>query len=263
VTDMDTYQYAQVLRLHLLDMARVSQRGVDYAIKAYKFGVFEFCKSVRDDTYEIDVLHREITEIARDLLMMKLRGEPDLRCVLASEQIANALRAMHRHAVEIAANSMRILENGGGLGCTELPTMGDLVNSLVRLSVVALFQEELEHAELVLRCNGIGRLLESTFYDWYRTIDPSERAQAGFEREITRHLSQVARQTHEIAGGVVFSLQDLGDRSGDEADEQALTSDETTSEVDLRKAVPIPNGMDSFLQSIDACFADTRFWSRL
>ncbi len=60
-------------------------------------------------------------------------------------------------------------------------TMGDLVNSLVRLSVDALFEEDVEHAELVQRCSGVGRLFGSTFYDWYRTIDHSARAQAEFD----------------------------------------------------------------------------------
>lgn len=75
---------------------------------------------VRHDTYEIDVLHREITRLVRDLLAMELSGESDLRYILASERIANALRVVHSQTVEIAADSMLILENGGGLSCAEL-----------------------------------------------------------------------------------------------------------------------------------------------
>ena len=119
---MNKQEYSQILRLNLLDMARVTQRGVDYAIKAYTFklGNLESCTIVRDDTYEIDVLHREITGLVRDLFAMELSGKSDLRYFLASERIANALRVVHSQAVEIAANSMLILENGGGLGCAEL-----------------------------------------------------------------------------------------------------------------------------------------------
>jgi hypothetical protein len=133
---MNTNEYSQ---LKLLDMARVTQRGVDYAIKAYKLGNPEFCTNVRVYTYEIDVLHPEIAGLVRDLLAMELSGEFDLRSMLAAERIANALQVVYSHAVEIATSSIRIIENGGGLGCAELGTMGDLVNSLMRLSVVALF----------------------------------------------------------------------------------------------------------------------------
>ena len=119
---MNTQEYSQILRLNLLDMARVTQRGVDYAIKAYasNLGNLEPCTIVRDDTHEIDVLHRESTGLVRDLLAMELSGESDLRYFLASERIANALRVVHSQAVEITANSMLILENGDGLGCPEL-----------------------------------------------------------------------------------------------------------------------------------------------
>ena len=228
VTDMNTQEYSQILRLHLLDMARETQRGVDYAIKAYKLGNPEFCTIVRECTYDIGVLHREITGLARDLLAMELPGESNLRYILASERIANAMRVVHAQAVEIAANSMRIVENGGGLGCAELATMGDLVNSLVRLSVVALFEEDVEHAELARRSSGVGRLFESTFYDWYRTIDHRARAQAEFERAITKQLGYIALQTYEVAGAIVFWLDDSVGASATDIDERTLASHETT-----------------------------------
>jgi phosphate uptake regulator len=205
---MNTHEYGEIVRLKLLDMTRITQRGVDYAIKAYKLGNPEFYMSVREYTYEIDVLHPEIIDLVRDLLAMELSEESGLRYMLAAERIANALRVMHRQAVEIATNSMRIIENGGGLGCAELATMGDLVNSLVRLTVVALFEEDVEHAKLVQRCSGVGRLFESAFYDWYRTIDHGARAQAEFERAIAKHLRQIALQTCEISGAIVFWLND-------------------------------------------------------
>ena len=259
---MNTHEYSQVLRLRLLELARETQRGVDYAIKAYKLGNTEFCMSVRDRTYDIDVLHGEITDLVRDLLAMELPGESNLRYILASEQIANAMRLVHGHNVEIATNSVRIVENGGGLGCAELCTMGDLVNSLVRLSVVALFEEDVEHAELVQRCSAVGRLFGSTFYDWYRTIDHTARAQAEFERRITKHLDQITRSTHEIAGALVFWLECSDDRSEDQADEQVSISDEAGA-TENPEAALVPDGMQSFLRSIDSCFADANFWSRL
>jgi len=83
------------------------------------------------------VPHREVTEPVRDLLAMALPGESNLSYILASERIANVMQVVYGQAVEIAAN--RIVTNGSSLGCAELATMGDLVNSLVRLSVVALF----------------------------------------------------------------------------------------------------------------------------
>ena len=221
---MNTLEYSQILRLRLLDMARVAQRAVDYAIKAYKLGNPDFCAIVRGHTFDIDVPHREITELVRELLAMELPSESNLRYILASDRIANAMRVVHSHALEIAANSMRIVDNGGVLGCAELATMGDLVNRLVRLSVVAIFNEDVEHAELVQRFSRAGRLFESTFYEWYRTIDHSARAQAEFERAITKHLEHIALQTYEVAEAIVFWLEDSVGALAPDDDESTLAS---------------------------------------
>jgi phosphate transport system protein len=253
----DIHQYLQTLRLQLLDMLRVSQRGVYYSIKAYKLGCPEFCASVRDNTDEINILHREITEIVQELLLMELARESDLRFILTCARICNALQAMHCQAVEIARNSMRLLENGG-LRCTDLTTMGDVVNGLVRLCVVSVFDEGIEHAQTVLRSDGVERLFETTFYDWYRTIDHRRRTQAGYELAITKHLSQIVRQTTEMADAIVFWLEDADRASLPDASKQHLLR-ETTLAVGSQE-VTVSYGMRSFLQSVDTCFADTCFW---
>ncbi len=253
----DIHQYLQTLRLHLLDMSRVSQRGVDYSIKAYKLGCPEFCASVRDNTDEINILHREITEIVQELLLVELARESDLRLILTSARICNALETMHCEAVEIVRNSMRLLENGG-LKCTDLTAMGDVVNALVRLCVVALFDEGIEHAQTVLQSDGVERLFETTFYDWYRTIDPRARTQAGHELAITKHLSQIVRQTHEVADAIVFWLEDEDRASLLDASKRHLLR-ETTLAIGSQE-VTVSCGMRSFLQSVDTCFADACFW---
>jgi phosphate uptake regulator len=254
----DIHQYLQTLRLHLLDMSRVSQRSVDYSIKAYKLGCPEFCASARDNTDEINILHREITEIVQELLQMELARESDLRLVLTCARICNALQTMHCQAVEIARNSMRLVENGG-LRCTDLTTMGDVVNSLVRLCVVSLFDEGIEHAQTVLQSNGVERLFETTFYDWYRTIDRRARTQAGYELAITKHLSQIVRQTHEVADAIVFWLEDADRASLLDASKKQHLLRETTRDVGSPE-VTVSCGMRSFLQSVDTCFADACFW---
>ena len=142
----DSQQYLQTLRLQLLDMSRVSQRAVDYSIKAYKLDSPEFCANVRDSTYEVNILHREITEIARDLLLMELPLESDARFALSAVLICDALHSVHAQAVKIAANSARLLENGRMPGWAGLTRMGEEVNCLMRLCIIAVFDEKVAHA---------------------------------------------------------------------------------------------------------------------
>ena len=261
VKHMDIHQYTQALRLHLLDMSRVTQRGVDYSIKAYTLENSEFCANVRDDSHEVKILHREITEIARELLFEDLSWESNLRFIFSAERICNSLYAVHGYAVEIAANSMRLLENGRKIGYADLAMMGDIVNSLLRLCVVALFEEKIEHAETVLRTGGIERLFETTFYDWYRALDHGTRTQACYELAITKHLGQIAHQVHEVAVAIVFWLKDPGPESVPEASKEKCVLYDPTAEMGNQDGSF--DGMKSFLQSVDTCLADACFWNRM
>lgn len=260
---MDIHEYIQILRLRLLDMARASQRGVDYSIKAYKLGNPEFCTHAGDNTYEVNILHREITEMARELLSMELPLESDLRFVPSCERMCHAFQEVHNQAIAVATNSMRLLESGPIRGCRDLITMSDLANSLMRLCVVALFEESIESAQTVLRCDGDKRLFATAFFDWYRTIDQKERAQAGYERAITNHLSHIVHQTHEIADAIVFWLEDMDRESLHAASRRQLIHQEATRPSRGQKEAASSSGMQSFIESIETCFADACFWSRM
>lgn len=203
---MDYHHSVQTLRLHLLNMTRVCQRGVDYSTKAYKLANSECCFSVQDDRYEIDILHREILEFSRDLMLVEISEEPVLRFVLSADRICNALKAIHVHAADIAASSMRLLQSSRAIGCRELISMGDFLNGLMRLCVVALFEEENVHAEDVLRKDGVERRFQRRFFNWFKTLDPRESTQAGYDVAIAKSLSQMSREIHEMAHAILFWL---------------------------------------------------------
>jgi phosphate uptake regulator len=257
----DINQYIQILRLRLLDMSRVSQRAVDYAIKAYKLDSPEFCADVRDSTDEVNILHREITEIARDLLLMELPVESDARFVLSAVLICDALHSVHAQSVKIAANSTRLLEDGRMPGWEGLTRMGQEVNCLMRLCIIALFDKEVAHAVTVLKNRGIERLFESVFYDWYSNVDQRLRAQAGHELGITKGLSQIAKETYEIAGAVVFWLKgpDSGSTPHMDGEQPSIHA---VPAREIEGVTHSSDGMQAFLDEITACFADPSFWSR-
>lgn len=205
---MDSQLYIQTLRLHLLDMARVCQRGTDYAIKAYKLPNSDCCFGVHDETYEIDILHREILAFRRELLLAEISEEPALRFVLSADRICNALKAIHTQAVDMTGTSMRLLESNRAIDCRELISMGDVVNGLMRLCVVALFEEEIVYAATVLQSTGVERKFQKRFFDWFRSLDRHESTQAGYEVAIARCLSQMTRELLEVANAIEFWLND-------------------------------------------------------
>jgi phosphate uptake regulator len=166
--------------------------------------------NARDNAFEINLLHSDITDVARDLFLSEqtLQGR-ELRFVLSCMRICDALKLIHNSAVEIASNTMRFWGNGGDFALTDFPGMGDSANRLVQSCAASLTKEEIEPAQMVLYADRYEREFVNTFYEWHRSINPTQRTQAHYALAITRHLSQIVQQTREIADAVVFWLDDI------------------------------------------------------
>ena len=63
-------------------------------------------------------------------------------------RISDVLQAIQKKAFEIV--EILILQNEGKTDCADVATTGDLANRMMRLCTVALFEEEVEHAEVAL-----------------------------------------------------------------------------------------------------------------
>jgi phosphate uptake regulator len=205
---MNSHQSVQILRLHVLDMARMCQRVVDYALKAYSLGSSECCTLVRSNKPEIDLLHLQIEESIRDILLMEVSDTLDLRFVLSADRICNALEEIHALADDIATTSTHLLESSRRVGCKELVSMGDVVNRLMRLCVVALFKEHIDHAETVLRSEGVECEFETRFFENFNTLDRSDITEAVYEIAVADSLSRMARELREVANAIMFWLSD-------------------------------------------------------
>jgi hypothetical protein len=149
-------------------------------------------------------LHHDVKEIARDLMLTRLSSESDIRFVSASVRISGALRAIQKEAFEIAEISL-LLQNEGEIDCADLTT-GDLANRLMRLCTVAIFEEEVAHAESVLRAEG-ERLVTTTASVWHRQFDRIPPSQAVCVLSIAERLDELIRQMREMARAIVFWIE--------------------------------------------------------
>jgi phosphate uptake regulator len=189
-------------------MARKCQRAVDYALKAYSLGSPGCCRLVRNNKSEINLLHLQIEESIRQILLMEISDTLDLRFVLSADRLCNAFEEIHIHADDIATTSMRLLESAGRIGRKELVSMGDVVNRLMRLCVVSLFEESSGHAETVLRSEGVEGEFEMSFFESLNTLDRSDIGEAVYEIAIADNLSRMARELREVANAIMFWLSD-------------------------------------------------------
>jgi len=225
VPHLEVHQSTQTLRLNLVDMCKVSRRCVDYSIEALKVDNPDLIAGVRDRVCEIDLLHSDVTGIAQDLLLNEqLPLGPYLRFVLSSMRIADALRSIHQSSVEIASNIVRFLGNNGDLALTNLSGLGDSTGKLVELCADSFIDEAIEPAQMVLYTDRFDRDFVINFYEWYRSIDAGDLAQAHYVLAITRHLSHIVQQAREIADAIVFWLEDLDERPGPETGEIDLVN---------------------------------------
>jgi hypothetical protein len=78
---------------------------------------------------------------------------------------------------------------------------------------------------------------------------------------ITRGLRQIARETYEIAGAIVFWLDGTDKGSVSDIDREQLTI-QTVPAKEGERVTRVSDWMQAFLADIDACFADPGFWSR-
>jgi hypothetical protein len=181
----------------------MSQKCVDYSIKTLLNSRHDFSTILLDSTYEMDLLRNDAKEIARDLMLARSLSESDIRFVLASMRISDALRTIQKEAFEIATTSL-LLENGEQIDCADLTMIGDLANRLMRLCTVAIFEEEITHAEVVLHTDAGERSAATTAATRYLRVDRRLPTQSAFVLSIAERLDEMISQMREMAGAIVL-----------------------------------------------------------
>src|SRR5258707_7541276 len=113
---MKIQRQSQVLRSHLLRMAMLSHRAVDYSIKAYELGIPEFSRLVRNSEHEWHKVRHMIGERSGVLQNAGIPIDSDSLSATTTLRIYSALRVTYTAATEIARNSVLIAEGGHTLG---------------------------------------------------------------------------------------------------------------------------------------------------
>lgn len=204
---MNSQRQMQPVRVHLLAMARLSQRGLDYAIKGYSERRPDFSRNVYAANQEIEERHRRLKELCREFMNDGAVAPAEARSAFATFSIGNALHGTHSAAVAIARDTVRLLESSGIQRCAALEAAGRHVNEAMRVAVVALFNEDVGHALTVLQQREQVRLNELNSTAVHPHVDRWAGAQGDFERSVIRNLSEAARHYHEMADAILFWLQ--------------------------------------------------------
>jgi hypothetical protein len=206
---MSIHYDIQILRSKLIAMTRLTQRTVDYSIKAMQLGRPELCRVVQNSRDEMNAVHCWIATHGRKLLDAGISGN-DSRFACAALRISTALEAAYNAAVEIAEQSQTRFTTGWAPVSAELEYAGQFVNSLLRLCVLSLLNRDIRHARAVLHNAGTGQSLDLAVYLTHRQWTQRTTAQARFEFAIIRSLDAIAGQTREFADSIILWLEEAG-----------------------------------------------------
>src|SRR3954462_10324337 len=86
---MSTHYEIQILRSKLIAMTRLTQRTVDYAIKAFQLGRPELCRAAQTSQDEMRAIRSWIANHGRSLLATGTLGDADSRFVCAALRISS------------------------------------------------------------------------------------------------------------------------------------------------------------------------------
>lgn len=208
---MNVRQHIHAIRVQLFEMSRLSQRAVDNSIKAFELRSIESCRYVHRSGYELGLLHRSIAERCRKLLAAGLSVESDLCFTLSSLRLCTALHRTYSATIAIVQNTLFSLDDARISPASQSPVlkeMAQIVNCLVRLCTVALFEEEVQHAKRVLKNDDFRRCFLSVLCQAHGDVGQQNEAQNTFELAIAKSLARIAEQAHEMADAIASWLEE-------------------------------------------------------
>jgi hypothetical protein len=118
-------------------------------------------------------------------------------------RVYSGLQVTYFAASEMAQNTLLLLEGGRKIQSASKRVTTGLVNGLVRLYTVALFDEEIQHARTILRVNEGHLRLDPQLAFRNEELIYRHDVRGRFELAITHCLAQIAGQAHEIADTIM------------------------------------------------------------
>ncbi|MGA9672423.1 MAG: hypothetical protein WBQ94_24625 [Terracidiphilus sp.] len=206
---MKIQRESQVCRSHLLKMAMLSHRAVDYSVKAYELGDLEFCGLIRSSDQEWRNLQRAIGDRGRALLAAGSSIDAHSLAARCRLRIYSALRVTYTAAAEIAHNSALIADVDPSIRTPEIQQMGRLVNGLVTLYTVALFTNQTQLVKAILRSDQDRHWFDLTLNVVRQSLSMRPSRQARSELAIVRSLGQIAEQAHEAAKAISIWMENM------------------------------------------------------
>ena len=205
------------LKDRLLRMGGIAERSIAYAINAYRDGDRQQCAMVFETEQSINAAHREIDELALDLLAMQQPMAVDLRFIVAVIKINADLERVGDQAVNIAQRVAEVLDLPPAELPADVPLMAILASQMIRQSLDAFVRGDADLAQNVLVMdNEVDRMKREIEQSMLAKMHdaPQFTRQALDVLLIARNLERVGDHATNIAEDVIFWVRGADVRHG-------------------------------------------------
>ena len=191
----------------MLWLASHAERSVHQAVHAVLDSDQSLAETVLQEEDAINEMQIEIDDRVQRLLALQQPMAIDLRFILAVSRINNDLERIGDQAVNIAQSALRILRHPQVKPYVDLPRMSELVETMVRDSLNALVQKDLELAKSVLaRDDEVDRLRDQMFRELLTYMMENSRVVfPAFELIlVAKNLERIVDHATNIAEDVIY-----------------------------------------------------------
>ncbi len=195
------------LKQKLLAMSGMAEQAVDRAVHAYQARDLALCNLVLDGEQAINMIEREIDELALDLLAMQQPMAVDLRFVTAVMKINADLERVGDQAVNIVERVIDTVKLPEAELPIDIQRMAMAASSMVRRALEAFIAADSQMAEAVLRMDDIvDRMNREMFQTLVNFMhERSDTVQQALDALlIGRALERIGDHATNIAEDVIF-----------------------------------------------------------
>ncbi len=200
-------QEFEELQQRLLWMGSLAERSVHKAVHAVLEADESLAEAVLEEESSINELQIEMDDRVTRLLALQQPMAADLRFLIGSSRINGDLERIGDQAVNIAQSAMRILRHPQVKPYVDLPRMSGVAESMVRDSLNALVQRDVDLANAVLRRDDeVDRLRDQLFRELLTyMMENSAVVFPAFELVlVAKNLERIGDHATNIAEDVIY-----------------------------------------------------------
>jgi phosphate transport system protein len=201
------HQSLDELKEKLLRMGGLAEQAVDRATDAYRRRDVALCQRVLEAENSINIMEREIDELALDLLAMQQPMAIDLRFIIAVVKINADLERVGDQAVNVAQRVLELAKLPEAELSVDIPHVAEVASKMVRTSLESFIYARPDVAESVLKLDDtLDELNARTYHTMLAVMQksPELTPQALNTLLISRNLERVGDHATNIAEDVIF-----------------------------------------------------------